>query len=138
MSEDIDSRFFGHLHKEGVTDTTRFYDALYKIVEMLNFYKNNTNIDLSQALASHVAYSYYDCMSGAMPFWEIFVVRHLCKTRDIDLNIEVYPNSGSEKWYTLADFMKSSDEYITGKYLDLEKKFAEKPELLKISNGVTI
>jgi len=64
--------------------------------------------DLAHAIAHHVAYTYYDCMSEGMPLFQPVVIRMICEQCNVPLDTPVYPkmdNPEDDTWYTLADFL---------------------------------
>lgn len=99
---------------EKVPRSTKLIDAIYKFKgvkgrwDRLNSLRTEhgaKKLDLSQNLADYVAYSYYDCLSGGMPTFEISIVRFLIDNLPgIDMNSPVYPSSEGKEWYTLRDF----------------------------------
>ena len=120
---------------------THLLDAIYAIGHNLSFScaikGKDSNFTSADSLVMFIGSSYYDCMSGGMPSFEIAVCRYLIKTYGISLDLPVYPapeetdkdfkglgiyRVGAEylseaptpeisgKWYNLRHFMKSTEK----------------------------
>jgi hypothetical protein len=96
---------------------TKFIDACFKINKNVNFYKEFwENFDATKFIAHHIAYSFYDCMSGGMPMCEIAICRELIKNIRVDKEVIVYPTFDKDHfkktgrdYYNLQDFLKETE-----------------------------
>ena len=104
---------------------------------VIAFWKSiNPEITPSAFLAYHIGSSFYDCMSGGMPKYELFICRSLLQDSRIDLQTQVYP-AGKEfiektgrDWYTLQDFLSetASDQSFQFEYNQLHGSLPLLPE----------
>lgn len=92
-----------------------FLDAFFKIQRKMalkaELRKLGSKVTSSQVLADYIAYSYYDCMSGGMPKYELLILCEALRSYDVDLSTEVYPGKNKSEWYTLQDFLESTKEF---------------------------
>lgn len=91
---------------ETTSQLTKKLDAIYKLGQIWSAMKGHTSF--SKFIEHHIAFSYYDCMSGGMPTAEIDVVRRLLVTEKLDPNTRLYPSD--DGWHTIADFLKETEE----------------------------
>lgn len=94
---------------EKPSELTKLLDAAYKISQAWKFWERHGH-DLPHFIIEHIAYSYYDCMSGGMPYGEIQIARRLIQKLNIDLNKTIYPGKKNGGWYTVGDFMNDTKE----------------------------
>ena len=137
LAEGLDTTYKGPKHswrddtkKEIVPDITRFLDAYFIIKQEAEVFKEIMGEKFSPTwfIAHHVAYSFYDCMSGGFPAYELMLCRLLAQDVRIDLDNYVYP-AGKEHQektgrdhYTLLDFLNETQ--------GTQERFQDKLKLL--------
>lgn len=101
-------------------EITMLLDACFRIKNMLSCVGGRH--DLSSAVAMYVGTSYYDCMSGGMPKWDVALCKWLAERPGIRKEEDVYPRTGKdgepEKWYNLGDWLNDIGDDPN---LDVEK-----------------
>ncbi len=98
-----------HTMNEKPSELTQILDAAYKISQNWKFWEQHGH-DMTHFIVEHIAYSYYDCMSGGMPIGEIQIARRLIRMLNVDLKKTVYPGKKNGGWYTIGDFMVETEE----------------------------
>jgi hypothetical protein len=97
-------------NNENPPEITKFLDAYFLIKQKAQFHTEIFKSTPSKFLARHIAYSFYDCMSGGMPIYELMICRLLAKDERIDKSTDVYPSSKGETWTNLNDFLNETND----------------------------
>ena len=108
-----------HSFDENPPMLTKLLDALVLIKKWSSGCKKSiTELEITPSfcIAMFIGSSYYDCMSGGMPIFEILIFRELCKHPSVNLDEPVYPNKDDE-WRTIRDWLKDTEQYQCEKYL---------------------
>jgi len=127
--------FYNKENNKRVPDITLFLDAYFIIKQQAESYQKimKENFSPTEFLAHHVGSSYYDCMSGGFPAYELMICRMLIQNPRIDTSEYVYPGSEEHKEKTgrsdinLQDFLeetKNVEERFGNKLQVLMKQFS--------------
>jgi len=108
---------------------TLFIDAYFVIKKGADVWRViSKNFNPSEFVARHIAYSFYDCMSGGFPIHELRICRMLAKDSRINKEEYVYPCDEEHTKKTGRDYHNISDFLEETK--DTEEKFKDKFDLL--------
>jgi len=92
---------------EKVGELTRSLDAVFSLGGQWKIFEG-VGWDMGRFLVHYCALSYYDCMSGGMPFSEIRLARELMLKAGVNPKTKVYPGKKGDEWYTVGDFFKET------------------------------
>jgi hypothetical protein len=135
--EALSSNYRGRRHEEKVLDITRILDAYFILKESFTF-KTKIRRDgppPSTLLALYIGSSFYDCMSGGCPKWEVSILRYLCQREGIDKTEWVYPKGVPEEagWNNIQDFLDETDKMNVPDFGEFLKKLRYKlPNILML------
>ena len=106
----LNTTFYGPLHKEHSPKITQLLDAYFKIKAFTSY---NSTISPSVQLAMYIGTSYYDCMSGGCPRFELSLLKYLCEHSSVNRDEKVYPKDvRTGMWITINDFLNEMREKL--------------------------
>jgi hypothetical protein len=103
--------------EEIVPSVTQFLDAFFKIKQQAVYMQElmKDEFDASVFLSNYIAGSYYDCMSGGFPLYELLICRYIAQDNRINKDKEVYPAGENiqkeigREWYNIQDFLNETN-----------------------------
>jgi len=103
----LDTKKGGDMLGRDEPDVTRLIDAYWRVKAAFSGYAR-MSFDPDKAVIHHIAYNFYDCMSGGCPEYVVSIMRYACAEFGVPGDAEVYPG-GDNGWHTVADFLAETD-----------------------------